>query len=103
MVMRADPWPRGWWNLPGVFASSSLTTRNEPDMPRCISSTSPEARSAIRYLARRPRPVTVWPVQPRDKILLERKPQVFAPGFHFHDPGALHDGLQAAADGLDFG
>src|ERR1700709_2630402 len=36
-------------------------TRNEPDIPRCISSTSPEPRSAIRYLARRPRPVTVWP------------------------------------------
>src|SRR5882672_8505207 len=53
---------RGWWNLPGTSASSSLTTRNEPDMPRCISRTSPEPRSAIRYLARRPRPVTVWPV-----------------------------------------
>src|SRR6266851_6796836 len=37
-------------------------TRNEPDMPRCIKSTSPEARPASRYLARRPRPVTVWPV-----------------------------------------
>src|SRR6516225_12089848 len=35
--------------------------RNEPDMPRCIRSTSPEPRSAIRYLARRPSPVTVWP------------------------------------------
>src|SRR5215475_251116 len=30
-------------------------------MPRCISSTSPEARSAVRYLSRRPMPVTVWP------------------------------------------
>src|SRR6202012_814711 len=30
-------------------------------MPRCIKSTSPEERSAIRYLARRPRPVTVCP------------------------------------------
>src|ERR1700733_2106274 len=28
--------------------------RNEPDMPRCISSTSPDPRSANRYLARRP-------------------------------------------------
>ena len=41
--------------------------------------------------------------QPRDKVPLERKPQVFAPDFHFHDPGSLHDRLQAAADGLDFG
>src|ERR1700754_1156120 len=30
-------------------------------MPRCISSTSPDARSAIRYFARRPSPVTVCP------------------------------------------
>src|SRR5215212_9108559 len=37
-------------------------TRNEPDMPRCISRTSPEVRSARRYLARRPSPMMVWPV-----------------------------------------
>ena len=30
-------------------------------MPRCISSTSPDDRSASRYLARRPSPVTVRP------------------------------------------
>src|SRR3954454_5047997 len=30
-------------------------------MPRCISSTSPEPRSATRYLARRPSPVTICP------------------------------------------
>src|SRR5271168_5064947 len=30
-------------------------------MPRCISSTSPEDRSAVRYLARRPIPVTIVP------------------------------------------
>ena len=32
-------------------------------MPRCISSTSPEERSASRYLARRPRPVTHSPLR----------------------------------------
>ena len=41
--------------------------------------------------------------QPRDKIALERKAQVFAPDFHFHNPEPLHHRLQAAADGLDFG
>ena len=41
--------------------------------------------------------------QPRRKIPLERKAQVFAPDFHFGDPPSLHDRLQAAADGLDFG
>ena len=33
-------------------------------MPRCISSTSPDDRSASRYLARRPSPLTVWPFEP---------------------------------------
>ena len=42
-------------------------------------------------------------LQPRDKILLKRKPQVLAPGFGLHDFGTLHGRLQAAADGLDFG
>ena len=37
------------------------------------------------------------------KIPLERKAQVFAPDFHLGDPPSLHDRLQAAADGLDFG
>jgi len=42
-------------------------------------------------------------LEPRHKILLERKPQVLAPGVRLHDFGSLHYGLQAAADGLDFG
>ena len=42
-------------------------------------------------------------LQPRDKILLERKPQILAPGFGLHDLRSLHGRLQAAADGLDFG
>ena len=42
-------------------------------------------------------------LQPRDKILLERKPQVLAPGLRFHDLRPLHGRLQAAADGFDFG
>src|SRR4051794_33524606 len=31
-------------------------------MPRCITSTSPDERSANRYLALRPSPLTVWPL-----------------------------------------
>src|ERR1700716_3863551 len=42
-------------------------------------------------------------LEPRDKILLERKPQVFSPGLGFYNLRSLHDRLQAAADGLDFG
>src|SRR5258707_624295 len=42
-------------------------------------------------------------LKPRNKILLERKPQVFAPGVRFDNFRSLHHGLQAAADGLDFG
>ena len=42
-------------------------------------------------------------LQPRDKVLLKGKPQILAPGFRLEDFRPLHDGLQAAADGLDFG
>ena len=41
--------------------------------------------------------------QPRDKVFLKRKPQILAPGFGFQDFRPLHGGLQAAADGLNFG
>jgi hypothetical protein len=41
--------------------------------------------------------------QPRHKISLERKPQVFAADFRLHDLRSLHNRLQATADGLDFG
>src|SRR5260370_28755171 len=41
--------------------------------------------------------------KPPDKILLEGKPQVFAPDFGLYNSRSLHDRLQAAADGLDFG
>ena len=40
--------------------------------------------------------------QPRDKILLEWKPQVFPPRLRFHDFRPLHHRLQSATDGLDF-
>ena len=41
--------------------------------------------------------------KPAGKITLERKAQVFASDFHFNNSEPLHDRLQAAADGLDFG
>ena len=37
----------------GRVAASSFSTRNEPDMPRCMTSTAPSSRSARRYFARR--------------------------------------------------
>src|SRR6266436_2059450 len=43
------------------------------------------------------------PLQARHKVLLKRKPQVLAAGFRFQNSRSLHDRLQAAADGLDFG
>ena len=42
-------------------------------------------------------------LKPCDKILLERKPQILAPGLGVYDFRALHRRLQAAADGFDFG
>ena len=41
--------------------------------------------------------------QARGKVFLKGKPQIFAAGFGFEDFRPLHDRLQAAADGLDFG
>jgi len=79
----------------GAFCSSSLMTRNEPDIPRCISSTSPEARSASRYLARRAETGHGLALEPPDKILLEGKSQVFSPDFRSYNFRSLHDRLQA--------
>src|ERR1700682_6655730 len=42
-------------------------------------------------------------LEPPDKILLEGKSQVFSPDFRSYNFRSLHDRLQAAADGLDFG
>ena len=42
-------------------------------------------------------------LQPRDKVFLKGKPQILAPGFGFEDFRPFHGGLQAAADGLNFG
>jgi hypothetical protein len=41
--------------------------------------------------------------QPSDEVLLKGKAQVFPPGFGVQNFCTLHDGLQAAADSLDFG
>ena len=86
------------------FSSLPCSTRNEPDMPRCISSTSPEDRSASRYLARRPRPLDGLALEPLGEILRQRPAQVRPRrASTLHEARALHHGLQAAAHGLDFG
>ena len=103
MVMRAILAARMVELARRCSASSSLTTRNEPDMPRCIRSTSPEAKVGHQVFGAAAETGHGLAGQPRDEIPLERKPQVFAPDFRFHDPRPLHDRLQAAADGLDFG
>ena len=72
-------------------------------MPRCISSTSPDERSASRYFARRPSPVDGLALETRDEILRQRPAQVAAMGLDLGEARALHDRLQSAADGLDFG
>ncbi len=41
--------------------------------------------------------------EPRDKIFLKRKPQIFPAGLRLDDFRPLHGRLQAAANGLDFG
>ena len=72
-------------------------------MPRCISSTSPEAEIGHQIFGAAAEPGDGLAFEPRDEILLERKPQILAAGFRPYDPRSLHDRLQAAADGLDFG
>ena len=78
-------------------------TRNEPDMPRCISSTSPDERSASRYLARRPSPSTVLPSSRATKSFGSGQRRSPRCGLDLGEARALHDRLQPAADGLDFG
>ena len=80
-----------------------LRTRNEPDMPRCISSTSPEVEIGHEIFCTTAEPGHDLPLQPGHKILLERKAQILASGLRDDDFRTLHDGLKAAADGLDFG
>ena len=72
-------------------------------MPRCITSTSPDERSASRYLARRPSPLTVWPFEPLGEILRQRPAQVAAVRHDLVEARALHHGRKPAADGFDFG
>ena len=42
-------------------------------------------------------------LEPGNKVFLKGKPQILPPGFRFYDFRPLHGGLQAAADGLNFG
>ena len=72
-------------------------------MPRCISSTSPDAKIGHQIFGAAAETGHGLALQPRDKVFLKRKPQILAPGFRFHDLRSLHGRLQAAADGLDFG
>ena len=72
-------------------------------MPRCISSTSPDDRSASRYLARRPSPVTLCAFEPLGEILRQRKAQIRPPRLDPHEARAFHHGRKPAADGFDFG
>src|SRR5918998_3737330 len=53
--------PCSRWNSPGIRLVPPSVTRKRPDMPRCMTRTSPEDRSASRYLARRPSAVTSCP------------------------------------------
>jgi hypothetical protein len=43
------------------------------------------------------------PLEPGDEIRLEGKAQIGPAGLRDDDSRTLHDGLKAAADGLDFG
>ena len=72
-------------------------------MPRCISSTSPEVEVRHQIFGAAAEAGHGLAFQPRDKVLLKGKPQILAPGFRLDDFRPLHGGLQAAADGLDFG
>ena len=87
----------------GRSSSPPRNTRNEPDMPRCISSTSPEDKSASRYLARRPSPMHGLAFDALHEILRQRPAQIAAPRLDLLEARALHDRRKAAPHGLDFG
>ena len=72
-------------------------------MPRCMTSTSPEERSASRYLARRLKDCDLLPLEPLGEPLREGEAQVGPALGDLGEAGAHHGGLQAAAHGFDFG
>ena len=73
-------------------------------MPRCMTSTSPSSRSARRYFARRPSATMRRPGQPLGEARRETGSAGPAGAASTRlDHGALHDRLEAAADGFDFG
>ena len=72
-------------------------------MPRCMTSTSPEARSARRYFARRPSAVTVRPAGARRSARGSGKRRSGRRCSTSSMARADHGRLEAAADGLDFG
>ena len=57
----------------------------------------------MRYLARRPSPVTICPCSRATKSVWNGKRRSVPAGLRDDDFRTLHDGLKAAADGLDFG
>ena len=72
-------------------------------MPRCIKQHVAGAEIRHQVFGAAAETGHGLALQPRDKVFLKGKPQILAPGFRFEDFRPLHGGLQAAADGLNFG
>ena len=103
VIVRAELAPRVVVAAGERAAAPSASTRKEPDMPRCMTSTLPSSRSARRYLARRPSAVTRRPLRRRAKAGGKGYAEVGAALLDPLDDGALHDRRKAAAHGFDFG
>ena len=86
---------------PGMLARARHGT--SPTCRDASAATSPEASSATRYFARRPRPSTVCPSSRATKSLRQRPAQVATARLDAAEPRALHHGGKTAAHGLDFG
>ena len=85
------------------LALPSASMRNEPDMPRCMTSTVPSSRSASRILRPPPDRDDLAAGEPLGEAAREGHAQVAPPLLDLDDGGALHDRGKAAADRLDFG
>ena len=72
-------------------------------MPRCISSTSPDERSAEQIFGPPAEAGHGLAVQPLREILRQRPAQIAAAHLDLGEARAFHRGLEAAAHRLDFG
>ena len=87
---------------PRAIDRRSAPTWNQPDMPRCMISVSPDDSSTIRYLPRRDTASTVLPRSRSTNRVGKRDAQVRAVDDDAAEARAVHRRLEHQPDGFNF-